>query len=105
MIKVALSIISLSVLIACAKHPDEILAARVEMTTINNLDCAALASRQTSQRLKLAEEEQLQKVYWALDIALPFPPTGSVHNRDVQIGQLKGELQALREASANKGCS
>lgn len=88
----------------CAKHPDDILAARVDMLPVKAMSCAELGAKAAMVDRALAEDTDTQKTLWALDILVPIP-TGQVFNRETSIAALRGERLAIREVQADKRCS
>ena len=94
---------TMALLTGCAKHPDDIMAARVDTLPYQSMDCAALRSKLASTETMLAEEVSAQKVAWAIDMALPV--VAGAGNRETQVATLRGERLTIRETLVAKKCS
>lgn len=93
---------TMALLTGCAKHPDNITAARIDALPYQSMDCAALRSKLASTEKTLADEVSDQKVAWAIDMALPV--VAGAGNRETQVATLRGERLTIRETLVAKKC-
>lgn len=110
------SILATSVLLcACASNPDKMEAAYVSPEKYGDYDCAQIASeidlvtQQTTQlHQKLEKESNTDKWQMGVGLVLFWPVLFALEGGDgpdaAEYAQLKGEFEALKTSSSNKGC-
>tara|TARA_B100001093_G_C26319603_1_gene797079 strand:+ start:174 stop:524 length:351 start_codon:yes stop_codon:yes gene_type:complete len=111
---IALFILSLF-LVSCASSPDELSTQYVPASTFSNLDCDQIAGslRQKNGRLqnlytKLEKEASTDETQMAVGMLLFWPALFFLEGGDspeaAEYSRLKGEVEALNEASMLKKC-
>jgi len=89
-------------LAGCAKHPDDIPAARVDALPFQMMNCEQLKDKLSTTDHALADEISTQKTLHVIDMALPIVAgTGS---RETQVANLRGERLTISETLAAKRC-
>ncbi len=105
-----LAILSMLVaLAACAQSPDKIAPAYVSAVPYQNFTCSQLEQEVANLTVALSEAGQVQqqaRTHDTIGIILIGLPLSSMTGGNVapEIARLKGEMEAVREASNEKQC-
>ena len=99
----------LLLLAGCAKMPEDISASQVSADPYMQMSCERLASERAAKQAeydrvaKIQEETSKRDEAW---MAIVHVPVASMSNGDnePQIASLKGQLNAISQASRAKGC-
>lgn len=109
-----IAFLACAVTAGCAQKPDEISAAYVSPTKYENTSCsdiAAEAQRVSARQASLTGQQQKQAsddaAATTVGIILFWPVLFMIDGDDetaTELSRMKGEFEALRDASERKGC-
>jgi hypothetical protein len=109
-LQIVTSVTLATMMVGCAKSPDSIAPAYVSEVNFQNWDCRQLGEESTrlSQALAQASTQQENaRTNDTVGIILIGLPVSSLSGDNIapEIARLKGETEAVRKVSINKGCA
>ena len=103
------------ILIGCASNPDKVTAIYISPLKYEPYDCSQLLSEQGNINNRLdavyySMKKERKKDNWATGVGIVlfwpalFALAGNNHVQEVELAQMKGELEAVQDAQVKKGC-
>jgi hypothetical protein len=106
--KLAFTIVSASLLSACATRPESISASYISHEKYTHLDCVGLSTKMADARAELQKYTDLQDTKANTDAVTVFfvliPASQLAGDHEADVAKWKGEVEALETAQIKSQC-